>query len=316
MDRLVILLEEPASFASTLLTRAALDAVRERTDIKVVGICVRRPKSYHRLTRRHLQNAAKRTLNHWLGQPLPVGRVPPWPLNLPSIGRRDGFPVLSPPQQNLNHPDFIAQLRASIHPTMALTFVCSQRYERELLKTLGYSVNYHNGILPGYRGVYTTSWSIYRRACETGFTFHRMDERLDTGPILHTVAVPVGVRATILDLEWEKALAATRYLPRLLEKMVHRDPGVPQQGEGRYYSKRDGERLRTIAQPSSFTADELARRLQAFASLWMRLDHRWFAVTKLDTPTGSGRFCFESADGVRLCASRVHVLKRPPSETR
>ena len=45
-------------------------------------------------------------------------------------------------------------------------------------------VNVHGSILPRYRGAAPVQWAVIRGETETGVTLMRMDEGLDTGPIL------------------------------------------------------------------------------------------------------------------------------------
>ena len=45
-------------------------------------------------------------------------------------------------------------------------------------------INFHDGPLPAYAGLYTTSWAIYNREREHGITWHKIDAGIDTGDIL------------------------------------------------------------------------------------------------------------------------------------
>src|SRR5690554_7484628 len=46
------------------------------------------------------------------------------------------------------------------------------------------AINFHDGPLPRYAGVYTTSWAILEGAREYGVRYHRMIEALDAGDIV------------------------------------------------------------------------------------------------------------------------------------
>lgn len=310
MERLVILLERPADFAAPLLTRAALDAVCARPDITLAGICVRQPKNYPRLVWRHLRDESQRRFRRWRNDQPDPGYRQPWPLDLHRLARQAGARVLSPPHQDLNHPDFVAELRTVVRPTLALTLLCGQRYGRELLEALGYAVNYHNGQLPGYRGLHATSWEIYRGAATTGFTFHRMDEQLDCGPTLLTGDLPITATTDLWALESAKARAAAALLPQLLDLMRSRAPGRPQPAGGKYFSGKDSTALRTIADPGAFTSQELARRLRAFGTLFLPAAGRWFAVARFETAAaGVTPAHFQTADGIWLRAVNPGRLK-------
>lgn len=52
-------------------------------------------------------------------------------------------------------------------------------------------VNVHGSILPKYRGAAPVQWALIRGEIETGVTLMRMDEGLDTGPVLAVRATPI-----------------------------------------------------------------------------------------------------------------------------
>ena len=52
------------------------------------------------------------------------------------------------------------------------------------------TVNVHGEVLPEFRGGSSVIWPIYEGIRETGLTVHRMDERIDTGEILPSGALP------------------------------------------------------------------------------------------------------------------------------
>jgi len=63
-------------------------------------------------------------------------------------------------------------------------------------------VNYHNGLLPDYGGLYATRWSVYFNEDSTGFTFHRISDVLDGGPILHQDSLPLDEKTLQEDIEF------------------------------------------------------------------------------------------------------------------
>ena len=255
MDRLVLLLEQPATLVAPILVRAVVAAVRARADITLAGIVVRWPKSYPRVLHLYLRNELRRHSRPWT----------PWPPNLRRLA-----PLLHPPAGNLNHPDFVARLRAEGRPTLALSLLCGQRFGDELLAVLGWPVNYHNGQLPSYRGLFATSWELYQGAPTAGFAFHRMTAQFDAGPVLLAGALPVTPTVTRRALEQAKARAAAGLLPQLLAAMVARHPGTPQPPGGHYYSAADRAALRTVADPAALPAAERERRCRAFGRLQQR----------------------------------------------
>ncbi len=57
-------------------------------------------------------------------------------------------------------------------------------------------INVHASLLPRLRGAAPIPWSILRGDRETGITIMQLDEGLDSGPILHQIATPIGAAET------------------------------------------------------------------------------------------------------------------------
>lgn len=308
----VVIFADGYRWVAARLGMAILDAVRERADYGVVAICVPVALPYAGVLCVDLGHRA------WLGAKglfdgAHVSRhaLPP-PLNLGRLSRRHGFRVIVPPRGDANDPRFIAQLRETVRPTMALSLFWPQRFGPELLGVFHDAVNYHNGLLPGFRGLRATAWSMYERERETGFCFHRMTERLDEGPVLLRGAVPITAGVTPFDLEAEKTRRAAAQVPRLLQIVAEGVRGEPQVGEVAYHSWADCLTVMRVEDPSALTTDELARRIRAFGCVRMRLGGRWRGVTRLRV-VGEGerddaRGFFRTLDGVWMRPDRVAFL--------
>ncbi|MBW1743190.1 MAG: hypothetical protein JRJ47_07130 [Deltaproteobacteria bacterium] len=314
MDRLVLFTDNTA-FVSTRILKAALQAVQCRNDVAVTAVCTRTPLGrYGRL--------------HWHGRITIGGLIQSIfdpsrrqmykalrPININRIARQHGFEILVPPDQNVNHPEFMEELKTRLKPTIALSFYCLQRFSPELLDVFECVVNYHNGLLPEYRGWRATSWSIYHGERETGFTFHQMNQDIDEGNVLVEGKVATRPDASWLDLEHEKAVASTKCLPRLIEMLVKRETGQPQTGTARYFSRKDCLDITRISDPSRHSSAELMKRLHAFDLLLMRINGTWYEVTKLERVPARSRvrksLSFRAADGIVMVPTRFHYVPFP-----
>jgi methionyl-tRNA formyltransferase len=72
------------------------------------------------------------------------------------------------------------------------------------------TINVHHGAVPGYRGGPPVFWELLDGRDTVGFTIHRIDAGIDTGPVLAEGEVPIERRRSIAE-----TLAAT--IPRLHE---------------------------------------------------------------------------------------------------
>ncbi|MFI6041104.1 methionyl-tRNA formyltransferase [Nocardia sp. NPDC051321] len=62
------------------------------------------------------------------------------------------------------------------------------------------TLNVHDSLLPKYAGFSPLIWALINGEPQVGVTAHMMDERLDAGPIVAQVAVPVGAQDRTVDL--------------------------------------------------------------------------------------------------------------------
>ncbi len=100
-----------------------------------------------------------------------------------------GYPVLKLSEFS----DDSSEAMAALHTADLLVV---HAYPRRLLRTvfdaarLG-CINVHPSLLPKHRGRNPSAVVLRMGESKTGLTAHYMDDGLDTGPILHQVAVPV-----------------------------------------------------------------------------------------------------------------------------
>jgi methionyl-tRNA formyltransferase len=97
--------------------------------------------------------------------------------------------VLQP--QNVSDEHFCDQIR-QMEPDTAIVVAFGQILKKNLLTIPGWGViNIHASLLPKYRGAAPIPWAILNDESKTGLTVMRMDEGLDTGPILFQKEVPI-----------------------------------------------------------------------------------------------------------------------------
>lgn len=100
--------------------------------------------------------------------------------------------------------------------------------------------NLHPSLLPWGRGAYAAFWSIWANE-PAGASIHKMTARIDAGPVVDQIEVPVLESDTCASLHARIADAERtlfeRYWPRLLAAEVL--PSVPQPDGGSYHSIAD-----------------------------------------------------------------------------
>lgn len=312
MDRVIIFTDFSTLLVPTILTEATLKAVAGIKNIQITGICVRNFENYHHLIYRHSRAVLKTKIKIFFDKIQHQKFAHPLPINIDKLARQHSFKVLMPPDNNINHSEFIYQIKTELEPTVALSFYCLQKFSPELLQTFEYAVNYHNGILPGYRGLMATCWSVYHQDSASGYTFHRLNEKFDEGNTLLQGTVPVKTDSGIPDLEFKKAVQASKNIPGLLEIIMKREPGQVQAGSGNYFSKKDSRTITIIDAPSQYSHDELTNRLRAFGTLLMNINGTWYDITKLEKLPVSSKvndpLCFRTSDGIDMRPARFCFL--------
>lgn len=313
MHRVIVFTHDVTWKVPEILIKSTLKALNSRNDIELVAICIP-----------HFQNFAIKLARHLLFKMLikiqslfspslkEHSYFLPLPINLNSWSRQFRFNVLVPPNGDINDPHFITQLRNEIKPTIAISYYCLQKFSPELISVFTDTANYHNGILPAYRGLRATEWSLYHGEKETGFTFHRISEKFDEGDIFIQGAVSIKTEDDAVKLENKKAVDASKCISHLLELMINGISGKPQVGKSNYFSGNSYEAISRINNPSSVSSDELIRRLKAFGGLWIKFNDGSYKVTKLrqvpDCFWEKHKLIFRTSDGIIMKAVRFKHL--------
>jgi len=98
------------------------------------------------------------------------------------------------------------------------------------------AINGHPALLPRYRGPSPVSWAIRNGETEIGYTWHRMDADLDTGPILAQGSVTLEDEHSWEELEPKLVPMIVERLTVALARVEAGDPGDPQEpGAGDYF---------------------------------------------------------------------------------
>lgn len=146
--------------------------------------------------------------------------------------------------KNINNLEFIRWLKDKGVEAI-LSVSCIQKFSKELIDNF-YCINYHNSLLPKYRGMYSGSWPIYLLDDETGFTFHRIVSNFDSGNILLQQKTPIPIVLSyqdVLDSEASKAIIAASMLDKVLDRIIVKHKGITQIGCPTYYGQKELDAL-------------------------------------------------------------------------
>lgn len=95
-------------------------------------------------------------------------------------------------------------------------------------------INYHNSLLPKYKGINAHIWAIWNNDSVTGITWHQIDNGIDTGDILLQKKIQIENDFTSLKLLKLQHTIASQSLKECLENLLNKK-NIPQKSTGSYY---------------------------------------------------------------------------------
>ena len=130
---------------------------------------------------------------------------------------RRGIPVYQP--EKARHPEAVARIAAEA-PDLIVVVAYGHILPKSILDIprLG-CINVHASLLPRYRGAAPINWALVRGETTTGITIMRMDEGMDTGPMLHVREMPIGEEDTAETMFSKLSVLGAEALGEALRKL-------------------------------------------------------------------------------------------------
>jgi len=144
-------------------------------------------------------------------------------------------------------------------------------------------LNVHFSLLPRWRGAAPVERAILAGDTKTGVSIMRLDEGLDTGPVICAKAVEIGEDETAEELAERLARLGADLLVEVLSRGVDGlPPGEPQVGEATYAPKIEPGELRI---DWSKSAGDIARLVRV-GRAWTTFRNRRILVTRARPASG------------------------------
>lgn len=146
-----------------------------------------------------------------------------------------GIPVWTP--TSLRDPDALAQL-VSMAPDCCPVVAYGALIPAPALAVPRHGwLNLHFSLLPAWRGAAPVQYAVMHGDAITGATVFRLDEGLDTGPVLSLIDEPIGPRDTSGDVLDRLAVLGARLLVDTIDSLASGGlDAVPQPAEGATYA--------------------------------------------------------------------------------
>jgi polyketide synthase PksN len=159
------------------------------------------------------------------------------------------------------------------------------------------AINFHDGPLPGYAGMYVTTWALINREPEHGISWHLMTKEIDAGGVLQEKRFPVSADDTAFTLNtkcYDAGFEAFRELLADLERGTASSRVQAANGSHGYYGLRK--------RPAQMAMLDWSRSAEELGAL-----HRSLDFGRYENPIG----CAKMAWGDRiLVPRRLTVLPR------
>jgi methionyl-tRNA formyltransferase len=179
-------------------------------------------------------------------------------------------------------------------------------------------LNVHASLLPRWRGAAPIERALIAGDAETGVTIMRMDEGLDTGPILLAEPIAIGPRTTAADLYDAMAERGTALVLAALEDLAQgRLAPRPQPGAGATYARKIGrDEGRLDWRLPAATLERMVRALQLSPGAYFEHGERIkiLAVEVAPGRPGAGPGTVLDSDLTIACgegAIRPLIVQRP-----
>lgn len=128
--------------------------------------------------------------------------LPHWPQELLKSFTRlsQDFDVPMRAVHRINSPETVAEVEA-FAPDVIVSIRFGQIFREPILTIPRHGVlNLHSGLLPEYRGVLATFWSMLRGKSQYGFTVHQItDASIDTGGMIERRSLPLDCRQSLFE---------------------------------------------------------------------------------------------------------------------
>ena len=147
--------------------------------------------------------------------------------------------------KNINDKKFIHNIKNNNYD-YAFSICCNQIFKNELISSFHRVINYHSSILPKYKGLNSTLWSLLFREKYTGFSYHYIDNKIDNGCIIYQDKFKINYNHSYKKIEIFKTLLARRSLQKVISLVTKNFKGNKQKKNGSYFGKNEIKKLITF----------------------------------------------------------------------
>jgi methionyl-tRNA formyltransferase len=176
-----------------------------------------------------------------------------------------------------------------LNPEVVLTISYGRLVKQNELRIPRYGwINLHFSLLPKYRGAAPVQWTIMNGDKRTGVTVFRLDEGMDTGPILSFRELELTGRENTAELLNQLAEMGAEAVNEAFAELSNGSPGVPQPKNGSLAPKITKELAHIKWADPSLTIERLIRAMAPRPGAWTTLNGERIRIFTSETATERG----------------------------
>lgn len=179
--------------------------------------------------------------------------------------------------------EVIPELR-QITPDIIIVIAYAQIIPKELLEIPKYGcINVHGSLLPNYRGASCIQAAILNGSVITGLTIMKMDENLDTGPILAQKEITIEPDDTSGTIYKKLSLLAPEFLIDTIVKYIKKEiEPVEQSGISTYAKKLTKESGRIDWHKDATYIERFIRAMTPWPSAYTTVDGKLLKILEVE----------------------------------
>ena len=107
-----------------------------------------------------------------------------------------------------------------IRPDYLFSVLNEKILQTEYIKLVKkYSINFHDGPLPKYAGLFSSSWAIYNSEREHGVCWHKIEKTLDTGDILFQKKFSIKKNVTAYEVDTKGIIEGIKLFKKIVKNI-------------------------------------------------------------------------------------------------
>ncbi len=161
----------------------------------------------------------------------------------------------------------------------AFSLCCNQIFKKKTIKCFKKVINYHSSTIPLYRGLNSTLWSIFFNEKYTGYTYHYVNSKIDSGKIIFQDKFKINYKESYKKIEIIKTLQAKKSLEKVIKLILSNFKGISLKKKGSYYGRKEIKKILTYKKINNINL--IKKVISIWGGIVLIKDNKKFFITKI-----------------------------------